>query len=54
MANRLMPMAGYLKITNACILASRDGYDWIWADTVYIDTKSSAELPEAINSMFNW
>ncbi len=31
-----------------------DGYDYLWADTVCIDKSSSAELSEAINSMFKW
>jgi len=52
--NILKSKAGYIKITNACRLASLGGYDWIWVDTVCIDKKSSAELSEAINSMFNW
>jgi hypothetical protein len=30
------------------------GYDWVWADTVCIDKTSSAELSEAVNSMFHW
>lgn len=28
--------------------------DWIWVDTCCIDKRSSAELSEAINSMFKW
>lgn len=28
--------------------------DWLWIDTCCIDKKSSAELSEAINSMYNW
>ena len=28
--------------------------DWVWIDTCCIDKKSSAELSEAINSMFRW
>jgi hypothetical protein len=37
----------------------RTGYawqtiDWVWADTCCIDKRSSAELSEAINSMYRW
>lgn len=34
--------------------ARRDGLSHIWVDTVCIDKTSSAELSEAINSMFKW
>jgi hypothetical protein len=30
------------------------GYEWIWIDSVCIDRSSSAELSEAINSMYAW
>ncbi|KAI1787279.1 HET-domain-containing protein [Ganoderma leucocontextum] len=42
------------KIWQFCILAERHGYDWGWADTCCIDKTSSAELSEAINSMFQY
>ncbi|KAH9936836.1 HET-domain-containing protein [Epithele typhae] len=42
------------KIRNCCLVAERDGYEWVWVDTCCIDKTSSAELSEAINSMFNW
>ncbi len=42
------------KIRRACELAEREGYDWIWIDTCCIDKTSSAELSEAINSMFRY
>ncbi|KAK4448831.1 het domain-containing protein [Podospora aff. communis PSN243] len=45
---------GYKKICMACSLARRHGYSWIWVDTNCIDKTSSAELSEAINSMFGW
>jgi hypothetical protein len=44
----------YEKVEMPCQLASEAGYDWIWIDTVCIDKSSSAELSEAINSMFTW
>ena len=46
--------AGYQKIQYICAQAKSDGYEWAWCDTCCIDKKSSAELSEAINSMFRW
>ncbi|KAH6635980.1 heterokaryon incompatibility protein-domain-containing protein [Chaetomium tenue] len=45
---------GYAKIEYCCLQAIADGYDWVWIDTCCIDKRSSAELSEAINSMFRW
>lgn len=45
---------GYQKIEYACAQAVHDGYDYVWIDTCCIDKRSSAELSEAINSMFRW
>lgn len=45
---------GYAKIEGCCEQAVRDGFEYIWIDTCCIDKSSSAELSEAINSMFNW
>ena len=45
---------GWLKIGKGCEIASTDGFDYLWIDTCCIDKKSSAELSEAINSMFQW
>lgn len=42
----------YFKIRNHCAVASRDGFNWVWVDTCCIDKTSSAELSEAINSMY--
>ena len=42
------------KITHFCALAEQHGYEWAWADTCCIDKTSSAELSEAINSMFRY
>ncbi|KAK0624544.1 heterokaryon incompatibility protein-domain-containing protein, partial [Bombardia bombarda] len=47
-------LKGYAKIYESCAVARREGFDWIWIDTCCIDKSSSAELSEAINSMFNW
>ncbi|KAF4784843.1 HET domain-containing protein [Colletotrichum scovillei] len=45
---------GFIKIRACCSQAINDGYDWVWVDTCCIDKTSSAELSEAINSMFHW
>ncbi|KAH6682687.1 heterokaryon incompatibility protein-domain-containing protein, partial [Halenospora varia] len=45
---------GYAKIQSCCDRASRDGLEYVWIDTCCIDKSSSAELSEAINSMFQW
>ena len=44
----------YQKVLNACQQAQVDGYEYVWIDTCCIDKSSSAELSEAINSMFRW
>jgi len=45
---------GYRKILQSCEQAKKDGYEWLWVDTCCIDKGSSAELSEAINSMYRW
>ncbi|KIM68400.1 hypothetical protein SCLCIDRAFT_105698, partial [Scleroderma citrinum Foug A] len=45
---------GYQKILQSCEQAQKDGYEWLWVDTCCIDKRSSAELSEAINSMYRW
>jgi hypothetical protein len=45
---------GYMKIIYACKQALSDGLNYAWVDTCCIDKSSSAELTEAINSMFQW
>ncbi|KAI6156134.1 heterokaryon incompatibility protein-domain-containing protein, partial [Pisolithus thermaeus] len=45
---------GYQKIIRSCEQAMKDGYEWLWIDTCCIDKRSSAELSEAINSMYRW
>lgn len=48
--------AGYRKVVDFCSFM-RDWsphIEWLWIDTCCIDKKSSAELSEAINSMFRW
>ncbi|KAH7082792.1 heterokaryon incompatibility protein-domain-containing protein [Paraphoma chrysanthemicola] len=45
---------GYQKIDYTCIQALDDALEYAWVDTCCIDRSSSAELSEAINSMFDW
>lgn len=45
---------GYEKIKRCCEIAASDGFKWAWVDTCCIDKTSSAELSEAINSMYRW
>lgn len=42
------------KIEGCCHQAIVDGLGYVWIDTCCIDKSSSAELSEAINSMFAW
>ncbi|KAL4893670.1 ankyrin repeat-containing domain protein [Aspergillus ambiguus] len=44
---------GYRKIEGCCRIAAA-GYQYVWVDTCCIDKTSSAELSEAINSMYRW
>jgi len=58
---RQKTLSGYEKIISFCKftcgrtlgLDSRF-YDWVWIDSCCIDKRSSAELSEAINSMYRW
>ena len=43
---------GYEKVRRTCSVAAAHGFSYVWIDTCCIDKKSSAELSEAINSMF--
>ncbi|EAA28882.2 HET-domain-containing protein [Neurospora crassa] len=45
---------GYAKIKQTCHRAKKSGIEWAWVDTCCIDKSSSAELTEAINSMWGW
>ncbi|KAF4627339.1 hypothetical protein G7Y89_g10817 [Cudoniella acicularis] len=45
---------GFSKIEQTCQLARERGIEYAWVDTCCIDKSSSAELSEAINSMFRW
>lgn len=45
---------GFTKIVRTCEIARQQGLRYAWVDTCCIDKSSSAELSEAINSMFAW
>ncbi|KAH8887024.1 HET-domain-containing protein, partial [Thozetella sp. PMI_491] len=45
---------GFSKVQNACTTAGSLGYTYLWVDTCCIDKTSSAEVDEAIRSMFQW
>jgi hypothetical protein len=45
---------GFIKLRGAAAMAQSRGYQYLWIDTCCIDKTSSAELSEAINSMFRW
>ncbi|KAF9455381.1 heterokaryon incompatibility protein-domain-containing protein [Collybia nuda] len=47
-------LKGWEKIVGACDTAKKDGFEYIWIDTCCINKESSAELSEAINSMYAW
>lgn len=45
---------GYAKLQFCAAQAAKDRLEFFWVDTCCIDKSSSAELAEAINSMFKW
>ncbi|KAK1974961.1 heterokaryon incompatibility protein-domain-containing protein [Colletotrichum cereale] len=45
---------GWAKIRATCRVALKRGHAYAWVDTCCIDKTSSAEVSEAINSMFKW
>jgi hypothetical protein len=49
-----MTKAGYKKLQFCADQAVKHGLRYFWVDTCCIDKSSSAELTEAINSMFAW
>ncbi|KAI1327984.1 HET-domain-containing protein [Xylariaceae sp. FL0255] len=50
----IAPRSGLKKIIGACNKTKKYGLSLLWVDTNCIDKLSSAELSEAINSMFKW
>lgn len=51
---RVLNRDGYKKIKRCCAQALEAGFRFVWIDTCCIDQTNSAELSEAINSMFRW
>ncbi|KAI0102692.1 HET-domain-containing protein [Nemania sp. FL0031] len=45
---------GAAKVIGSAKKAHKSGFKYLWIDSCCIDKNSSAELSEAINSMFNW
>ncbi|KAK7212400.1 hypothetical protein V2G26_019578 [Clonostachys chloroleuca] len=45
---------GYEKLRGFCSVAAANGFEYAWIDSACIDKTSSAELSEAINSMYYW
>ncbi|KAF2423672.1 HET-domain-containing protein [Tothia fuscella] len=52
--NIITQKIGFKKIAEFCELAESLGFDYAWVDTACIDKRSSAELTEALNSMYKW
>jgi hypothetical protein len=52
--NTATEKSAYCKITFCIDRATEDGLSYFWIDTCCIDKSSSAELSEAITSMFRW
>lgn len=44
----------YGKVISAMRQAAEDGLEYVWIDSCCIDKSSSAELSEALNSMYVW
>lgn len=47
-------LKGWAKVQQTCSLDIQNNVNYVWIDTCCIDKSSSAELTEAINSMFQW
>ncbi len=52
--SRASKKAGFAKIKFCCEQALKEDIEFVWVDTCCIDKSSSAELSEAINSMYRW
>ncbi|KAF9881118.1 hypothetical protein CkaCkLH20_01268 [Colletotrichum karsti] len=53
-ADSIRQRCGYDKIVQSARLAKERYLEYVWVDTCCIDKTSSAELSEAINSMYRW
>lgn len=47
-------LEGWFKVRGCCLLARSRGLRYAWVDTCCINKESSAEVAEAINSMYKW
>ena len=54
MKGRNLEAAGWTKVRQCCSFVRGLGFEWAWIDTCCIDKRSSSELAESINSMYNW
>jgi hypothetical protein len=52
--NDLPKVEAFNKISNCCARARSESFKYAWIDSCCIDKTSSAELSEAINSMYLW
>lgn len=52
--DKIKTKRGFVKVQRCCAQAASDGFQWVWIDTCCIDKTNSAELSEAINSMYRW
>lgn len=52
--NSIKGRQGFEKIQQTAAIAKSKGLHYFWLDTCCIDKSSSAELQEAINSMYQW
>lgn len=51
---RYAELPGYKKLLSFCLKVQSLGFNYAWTDTCCIDKRSSAELQEALNSMYQW
>lgn len=52
--NDIPKIEAFKKVKNCCARAKLDSFRYVWIDSCCIDKTSSAELSEAINSMYLW
>ncbi|KAL8708570.1 MAG: hypothetical protein Q9225_007581 [Loekoesia sp. 1 TL-2023] len=54
LSSEVRNLEGWQKIRGCCSEALKNDIDFVWIDTCCINSDSSAELSEAINSMYRW
>jgi hypothetical protein len=52
--DKIKTKAGHVKVQRCCAQAASGGFEYVWIGTCCIEKMNSAELSEAINSMFRW